>query len=85
MKHSRSSNAVKIVGLFSLLVAVVAWFLLVDTPSKGSRWLTPRERRFLLLRHRFAAGGETGIAEKEEFSWKAAREALTVSFIRQTM
>jgi len=31
-----------------------------------------------VLRHKFAAGGESGIAEKEEFSWKAARQAFTV-------
>ncbi|KAF9873486.1 putative pantothenate transporter [Colletotrichum karsti] len=65
-------------GLFSLLIAIGAWFLINDTPAKVTNWLSPEERRFLILRHRFAAGGETGIAEKEEFSWKAAREAFTV-------
>lgn len=68
-------------GLFSLVIAVGAWFILNDTPAKVSKWLTPEERRFLVLRARFAAGGETGIAEKEEFSWKAAREAFTVRMI----
>ncbi|KAF6817753.1 MFS nicotinic acid transporter [Colletotrichum sojae] len=64
-------------GLFSFLVAVSAWFVLNDTPTKVTKWLTPEERRFLVLRARYAAGGETGIAETETFSWKAAREAFT--------
>ncbi|KAF6822733.1 high-affinity nicotinic acid transporter [Colletotrichum plurivorum] len=63
-------------GLFSFLVAASAWFVLNDTPAKVTKWLTPEERRFLVLRARYAAGGETGIAETEKFSWKAAREAF---------
>ncbi|KAL1855819.1 hypothetical protein VTK73DRAFT_8461 [Phialemonium thermophilum] len=63
-------------GLFSFCLAIAAFFVLNDTPAKSGRWLTPEERRFLLLRNRYAAGGETGVAEKEEFSWKAAKEAF---------
>lgn len=65
-------------GLFSFFLAIGAFFVLNDTPSKVGKWLSPEEKRFLVLRHRFAAGGETGVAEKEEFSWKAATEALKV-------
>ncbi|KAF5008355.1 hypothetical protein FDECE_5398 [Fusarium decemcellulare] len=64
-------------GLFSLILSIVAFFLLNDTPTKVTKWLGPDEKRFLILRHRYAAGGETGVAEKEEFSWKAAREAFS--------
>ncbi|KAH7265705.1 major facilitator superfamily domain-containing protein [Fusarium redolens] len=64
-------------GLFSLLLAIAGFWVLNDTPAKITKWLTTEEKRFLILRNRYAAGGETGIAEKEEFSWKAAREAFT--------
>lgn len=49
-----------------------------DTPTKVKGWLSPEEKRYLVLRHRYGAGGETGVAEKEEFSWKAAKDAFTV-------
>ncbi|KAH6876325.1 major facilitator superfamily domain-containing protein [Thelonectria olida] len=64
-------------GLFSLFIAVCAFWALSDTPAKVTKWLSPEERHFLILRHRYAAGGETGVAEKEEFSWKAAKDAFT--------
>ncbi|KAF4950176.1 hypothetical protein FSARC_13282 [Fusarium sarcochroum] len=64
-------------GLFSLLLAIVGFWVLNDTPAKVTKWLTPEEKKFLILRNRYAAGGETGIAEKEEFSWKAAKDAFT--------
>ncbi|TPX15279.1 uncharacterized protein E0L32_004556 [Thyridium curvatum] len=63
-------------GLFSVLLALGAFFLLNDTPAKVTKWLTPEEQRFLVLRSRYSAGGETGIAEKEEFSWKSAKDAF---------
>ncbi|KAJ4250913.1 hypothetical protein NW762_011563 [Fusarium torreyae] len=64
-------------GLFSLILSILALWVLNDTPAKITKWLTPEEKKFLVLRNRFAAGGETGIAEKEEFSWKAAKDAFT--------
>ncbi|KAJ6441133.1 kinesin [Purpureocillium lavendulum] len=64
-------------GLFSLAVAITAFWALNDTPGKVTKWLTPEEKRFLVLRHRYAAGGETGVPEQEEFSWKAAKDAFT--------
>jgi hypothetical protein len=41
-------------------------------------WLTAEEKRYLMLRHKFSAGGETGVAEKEEFSWKAVGKVFKV-------
>ncbi|PSN69155.1 MFS general substrate transporter [Corynespora cassiicola Philippines] len=57
-------------GIFSAILSIAAFWIIHDSPSKVS-WLTTEERRFLMLRHKFSAGGETGIAEKEEFSWEA--------------
>ncbi|RSL82840.1 hypothetical protein CEP52_016866 [Fusarium oligoseptatum] len=64
-------------SLFSLLLAILRFWVLNDAPAKVTKWLTPEEKRFLILRNRYAAGRETGIAEKEEFSWKAAKDAFS--------
>lgn len=63
-------------GLFTAMVGVASFFLLIPEPEKAGKWLDDQERRFLVLRHRFAAGGESGVAEKEEFSWKYAGMAF---------
>ncbi|CAG9988810.1 unnamed protein product [Clonostachys byssicola] len=62
-------------GLFSLCLAIAGFWIVYDTPSSVS-WLSPEEKEFLTLRHKFSAGGETGIGEKESFSWKHARAAF---------
>ncbi|RKU43776.1 hypothetical protein DL546_004047 [Coniochaeta pulveracea] len=63
-------------GVFSALLSIGAFFVIYDTPSKVG-FLTDEEKRFVVLRHKFSAGGESGVAEKEEFSWAAAKQALT--------
>ncbi|KAF1845055.1 MFS general substrate transporter [Cucurbitaria berberidis CBS 394.84] len=64
-------------GAFTALLSIAAFWIIHDTPSKVS-WLTSEEKRFVLLRHKFAAGGESGIAEKEEFSWAAVSQSFHV-------
>ncbi|CEL08694.1 hypothetical protein ASPCAL11839 [Aspergillus calidoustus] len=63
-------------GLFTVLLAISAFWFVHDTPAKVGKWLTQEERQFLLLRHKYSAGGETGVAEKSEFSWKQAAMAF---------
>lgn len=62
-------------GLFSLCLAIAGFWFVYDTPNSVS-WLSPEEKEFLTLRHKFSAGGETGIGEMERFSWKHARAAF---------
>lgn len=71
-------------GAFSAVLAIAAFFIIHDTPSKVL-WLTAEEKRFLILRHKFSAGGESGIAEKEEFSWTAAHQVFKVRVINCAM
>ena len=59
------------------MLSIAAYWIVHDTPTKVG-WLTPEEKRFVVLRHKFSAGGESGVAEKEEFSWRAARQAFKV-------
>ena len=63
-------------GVFTVLLAIGAFWFVYDTPAKVGAWLTPEERQFLILRHKYAAGRETGVAEKLEFSWKQAATAF---------
>ena len=70
-------------GIFSAILSIAAFWIIHDSPSKVS-WLTTEEKRFLTLRHKFSAGGETGIAEKEEFSWEAVGKVFKVSTLEDS-
>ncbi|GAB7355457.1 hypothetical protein MBLNU459_g5960t1 [Dothideomycetes sp. NU459] len=63
-------------GLFSFCVALAAFLFLLDNPSKVKTWLSNEERQYLVLRSRSATGGESGIAEKDTFSWNYAKQAF---------
>ncbi|WVQ83331.1 hypothetical protein IAT38_005470 [Cryptococcus sp. DSM 104549] len=52
-------------GLFSLIVAVVMFFLLQETPEKQGKWLNDEERRFLVLRSKFLYGSDKSGASDE--------------------
>ncbi|ODN76463.1 hypothetical protein L198_08058 [Cryptococcus wingfieldii CBS 7118] len=47
-------------GVFSTCVAVGAYFVLQETPAKQGGWLDDQERRFLVLRNKFAYGKDKG-------------------------
>ncbi|KAL4883545.1 major facilitator superfamily domain-containing protein [Aspergillus karnatakaensis] len=63
-------------GVFTVLLAIGAFWFVHPTPAKVGKWLAPEEKRFLLLRHKYSAGGETGVAEQSGFSWKHAATAF---------
>jgi sugar phosphate permease len=63
-------------GLFSVLVGFCMFFILSPTPSKVKGWLTPEEKRFLVLRHRFARVSNGGAGEAEVFSYKYIKQAF---------
>ncbi|KUL82590.1 hypothetical protein ZTR_10246 [Talaromyces verruculosus] len=62
-------------GVFTLLCALSGFYFIYDTPAKV-KWLSDEEREFLLLRAKFSAGGESGVAEETTFSWKYAGMAM---------
>lgn len=72
-------------GVFTFLLALGAFWFVYDTPAKVGGWLTPEEKQFLILRHKYSAGGETGVAEKSEFSWKHAASAFKSFHIYATV
>jgi len=62
-------------GLASIVMGVVTFFFLPDTPSL-SKWLKPEEARFLELEHILLRGRKTP-ESKRTFSWKTIRAVLT--------
>ncbi|ORY30195.1 major facilitator superfamily domain-containing protein [Naematelia encephala] len=50
-------------GIFSFIVAMLAFFFLQETPEKQGKWLKEDERRFLVLRNKFMYGGEKGASD----------------------
>lgn len=63
-------------GLFSIFFGVCAFFVLSPNPAKAGKWLTAEEKRFLVLRHRFALVGNSGAGETEAFSMKYVRQSF---------
>lgn len=63
-------------GLFSVIVGCCMFFILSPSPSKVKGWLTPEEKRFLALRHRFARVSNGGAGEAEVFSYKYIKQAF---------
>jgi hypothetical protein len=70
-------------GLATVVVAVLAFFVLHDFPETAS-FLTEEERAFIVFRLRYQgqvaakAGGEDNkVAEADEFRWRYVRDAFT--------
>ncbi|PLB54080.1 MFS general substrate transporter [Aspergillus steynii IBT 23096] len=63
-------------GTFTFCIGLASFFFIYPSPAHVGGWLSPEERQFLLLRHRYSAGGETGVAEKEGFSMRYATQSF---------
>lgn len=62
--------------MFSVLMAVLGYFLLAPNPAKVKGWLTEEEKQFLVLRNRYARSGDSGVREEETFSWKYVKQSF---------
>ncbi|KAI1255011.1 hypothetical protein MGN70_003074 [Eutypa lata] len=63
-------------GMFSVLMAVLGYFLLAPNPAKVKGWLTEEEKQFLVLRNRYARSGDSRVREEETFSWKYVKQSF---------
>ncbi|KAK7214127.1 hypothetical protein V2G26_021305 [Clonostachys chloroleuca] len=63
-------------GLFAVIVGLMSYFWISPNPDRVKTWLTEDEKEFLALRNKYAAGGETGIREKQEFSMGDVKKAF---------
>ncbi|VUC32833.1 unnamed protein product [Clonostachys rosea] len=64
-------------GTFSVLVGIAGFWFISPVPGKVGSWLTDEEREYLVLRNRFAAGGESGIKEREDFNMHDVKQAFS--------
>lgn len=62
--------------MFSVLMAVLGYFLLAPNSDKVKGWLTEEEKQFLVLRNRYARSGDSGVREEETFSWKYVKQSF---------
>ncbi|KAH9237259.1 hypothetical protein K456DRAFT_1939461 [Colletotrichum gloeosporioides 23] len=63
-------------GAFSVIVGIACFWLIEPVPEQVTIWLTDEEREYLVLRNRFAAGGESGIKEREDFNMADVKKAF---------
>lgn len=63
-------------GILAVCMGLSGLYFLSPNPDKVTTWLTEEERRFLVLRARFAHGGSSGVHDENAFSWKYAKQAL---------
>ncbi|KAI6822539.1 MFS general substrate transporter [Hortaea werneckii] len=58
-------------GLVSVILGILVFFVLVDTPARGHKWLSPDEIRFLELQRFVKQGGRFQDETKEKkFIWR---------------
>ena len=56
-------------GLATVVLGVMCFFLLIDSPSTSSKWLRPDEIRYLELQHFIKEGGDFK-QERQRVSWE---------------
>lgn len=65
-------------GIATVLLGVLCFFLLVDSPTLSSRWLEPDEIRFLELQRFIKQGGRfSNESEERKTSWHDVKAVLT--------
>ena len=65
-------------GLFTVLLGIACFFLLIDSPRLSGSWLSTDEIRFLELQHFVKQGGRSSDeANDDKFNWYDLRMVLT--------
>lgn len=62
-------------GLLTVLLGVLCFFFLIDSPRLSTKWLDPDEIRFLELQHFIKDGGRFK-EEQKKASWKDTRAVM---------
>lgn len=63
-------------GLLAVVVGSASYIWFNPSPGEVKRWLTDEEREYLVLRNKYAAGGESGVKEKFDFSLVDVKKAI---------
>lgn len=61
-------------GIATVVLGVMCFFLLIDSPRKSGSWLEPEEIRYLELQHFIKEGGH--FKEKKKTNWKDVKATL---------
>jgi sugar phosphate permease len=62
-------------GIVTVILGVMCFFLLIDSPRRSGRWLDPEEIRYLELQHFIKEGGYFK-DERKRASWKDIKATL---------
>jgi sugar phosphate permease len=62
-------------GIVTVALGVMCFFLLIDSPKRSTKWLSPEEIRYLELQHFIKEGGHFK-AEKKGVSWRELKAVL---------
>ncbi|KAG6361209.1 hypothetical protein INS49_009433 [Diaporthe citri] len=63
-------------GILTIVLGVMTFFLLVDSPRLSGKWLSPEEIRYLELQTFIKQGGRVS-EEKERFHWGELKAVIT--------
>lgn len=65
-------------GMVTVVLGIATFFVLVDSPERGSRWLESQEIRFLLIQRFIKQGGRFRDEDKERrnFVWRDLKACL---------
>lgn len=64
-------------GIVTVMLGISTFFILVETPERGHKWLEPQEIRFLQLQRFIKQGGRFQDESKEKnFIWRDLKASL---------
>ncbi|KAL6231499.1 hypothetical protein BDW75DRAFT_247851 [Aspergillus navahoensis] len=63
-------------GIATVVLGVLCFFLLIDSPRKSGKWLEPEEIRYLELQHFIKEGGHFKEEEEKKTNWKDIKATI---------
>ncbi|KAJ4386765.1 hypothetical protein N0V93_009663 [Gnomoniopsis smithogilvyi] len=64
-------------GIGTVCIGSLSFFLLIDSPKLSTKWLSPKETRFLEIQLIVKEGGQVNGAVESKIRWKDLRPVLT--------
>lgn len=64
-------------GIITILLGVMTFFLLIDSPRLSGKWLNPEEIRYLELQTFIKSGGQSDKEKENKFQWGELKAVLT--------
>jgi MFS family permease len=64
-------------GIITIVLGVMTFFLLIDSPRLSGKWLNPEEIRYLELQTFIKQGGRVNEEKENKFQWGELKAVLT--------